>query len=132
MDAAEHDRHDACSAYQLISELFFSYLWSDFWTSVSEEVSNSMGPPDPSMIAGSQEMSVRHSSFQFRDEAELEQALSIAEDAREEAARVAHELDVSHALLAQRERELLALQVEMEKRESEAAARLREMEDRLL
>jgi hypothetical protein len=84
------------------------------------------------MIAGSQEMSVRHSSFQFLDEAELEQALSIAEDAREEAARVAHELDVSHALLAQRERELLALQVEMEKRETEAAARLREMEDRLL
>jgi PAS domain S-box-containing protein len=84
------------------------------------------------MIAGSQEMSVRHSSFQFLDEAELEQALSIAEDAREEAARLAHELDVSHALLAKRERELLALQVEMEKRETEAAARLREMEDRLL
>ena len=77
-------------------------------------------------------MSIRHTGSQVQGIGELEQALTTAEDARDEAARFARELDAAHLLLAQREREILLLRAEMETREAEADVHLREMEDRLL
>ena len=77
-------------------------------------------------------MSIRHKRSQVQDSGELEQALTIAEDARDEAARLTRELDEARLLLAQREREILSLHAEMERRETEADARLREVEDNLL
>jgi PAS domain S-box-containing protein len=77
-------------------------------------------------------MSVRHTGSQVQGRGELEQALSIAEDARDEAARLACELDEARLLLAQREREIRSLHAEMERREAEANARFRKMEEGLV
>jgi len=77
-------------------------------------------------------MSIRHTRSQVQDNWELEQALTTAEDARDEAAQIARELDTARLLLAQREQEVLSLRTEMEKREADTDARLNEMEDRLL
>ena len=63
-------------------------------------------------------MSIRHTGSQVQDDGELEQALTTAEDARDEAAQFARELDAAHLLLAQREQEILSLRAEMETRES--------------
>ena len=77
-------------------------------------------------------MSIRHTRSQVQDNWELEQALTTAEDARDEATQIAHELDTARLLLAQREQEVLSLRTEMERREADTDARLNEMEDRLL
>jgi two-component system, sensor histidine kinase len=55
-------------------------------------------------------------------EDELEQALTAAEDAREEAARLAREVEATQALLAERERELVRLRDEAVQRDARAAA----------
>jgi hypothetical protein len=84
------------------------------------------------MSAGAGVMSIRHTRSQVQDNWELEQALTTAEDARDEATQIARELDTARLLLAQREQEILSLRTEMERREADTDARLNEMEDRLL
>jgi len=77
-------------------------------------------------------MSIRHTKSQVQDNGELEQALTTAEDARDEATRIARELDAARLLLAQCEREILSLHAEMKRRKTEEDARLLEVEDRLI
>src|SRR4051812_30593327 len=84
------------------------------------------------MSAGAGVMSIRHTRSQVQYDWELEQALTIAEDARDEAAQIACELDNARLLLAQREQEVLSLRTEMERREADTDARLNEMRDGLL
>src|SRR5690349_11492827 len=84
------------------------------------------------MGAGARVMSIRQIKSQVQDNGELEQALTTAEDARDEAAQFADELDTARLLLAQREQEIQWLRTEMGRRDADAEARLREMEDSLL
>jgi len=74
------------------------------------------------MTEGACKMSVRHTGVQFQDDGELEQALATVEDARDEATRLAHELDAVRLLLAQREQEISSLHAEIERRDIEANA----------
>jgi DNA repair exonuclease SbcCD ATPase subunit len=61
---------------------------------------------------------------------ELEQAITAAEDARDEAARLARELDQARALLAERDRELESFRADAQRRDAMVKALLREAEDR--
>jgi two-component system, sensor histidine kinase len=76
-------------------------------------------------------MSIRHTGSKIHDSGELEQALTTAEDARDEAARLTRELDETHLRLVQCEQEILLLHAEMERRVADADARLHEVEDSL-
>jgi PAS domain S-box-containing protein len=65
-----------------------------------------------------------------RTDDELEQAITVAEDARDEAARLARDLDQARALLAERDRELEGFRADARRRDAMVKALLREAEDR--
>src|SRR3954454_17956562 len=65
-----------------------------------------------------------------RADEELEQGITAAEDAREEAARLARELDRAWALLAERDRELEGFRADAQRRDAMARALMLEVEDR--
>jgi PAS domain S-box-containing protein len=65
-----------------------------------------------------------------RTDDELEQAITAAEDARDEAARLAQELDQVRALLAERDCELEGFRADAQRRDAMVKALLRQAEDR--
>jgi PAS domain S-box-containing protein len=65
-----------------------------------------------------------------RADEELEQGITAAEDARDEAARLAQELDRAWALLAERDRELESFRADAQRRDAMVKSLMREVEDR--